>query len=295
MIRTRPSSSNPSVHRPGRRTRGAMVLGVGLLCGAPALAGDAPPAPPRAAPGTVADLLARVAPAVVNVRFVLRAGERERPGTTVATAIDPSGLLLADNTAFGEGRTRAVDLKVTVAGESAEHDAVVVVRDSVLNVAWLQVVRREGVIPAVDLGAGDDPVLGQDLRSVTREARGFDHAPTVARHYVASRVEKPRLMWAVGGDELGAGRPVFDGKGALVGVSAVQAGVASGDGDDGGGGNFVLPLAVVRRSLESARKRVPEAIERATTKPEDDAAPDDAPKPEGAPKPEEAPKPEQPK
>lgn len=287
MTRTIPRSATPSLARVGRWALGAILVGAALPSLAPALAGDAPPAPPRAAPGSAADLLARIAPAVVNVRYVLRAGERERPGTTVATAVDPSGLLLADNTAFGEGRTRAVDLKVTVAGESAEHDAVVVVRDSVLNVAWLQIVRREGSLPAVDLGTGEDPVLGQDLRSVTREARGFDHAATVARHYVASRVEKPRLMWAVGGDALGAGRPVFDGKGALVGVSAAQSGVASGDDDDGGGGHFVLPLALVRRSLESARKRVPEAIERAAAKPEDETGSGEAQKPDADPTPEQ--------
>jgi len=259
-----------------------------------ARADDAPPAV------TAADLLGKVAPAVVNVRYVLKWADGEQPYQAVATVVDPTGLLVLGNDYLGSGTTRAVDLKVTFGGDPKERDAVVVARDRVLNLAWVQVLGLEQPVGAVDLAVGGDPVLGQDLQSVWRTGRAFDHAPATGRHYVVSRVEKPRAMWSLGGDTPVVGAPVFDAAGRPVGVTATQSGSVTDEDEDEGGGAFLLPLDVVRKSLAEAKKRVPDAVEKAKAAPDAATPPnaDDAAKPADgagmgeAPK---APAPEQPK
>jgi len=228
----------------------------------------------RPAPLSAPDLLAKVAPAVVNVRYVLKWADGEMPYQAVATVVDPSGLLVLGNDYLGDGTQKATDLKVTFGGDPKDREAVVVARDRVLNLAWLQVLGLDAPVAAVDLSVGADPVLGQDLQSVWRTGRAFDHAPATGRHYVVARVEKPRPMWQLGGDTPLVGAPVLDAAGRPVGVSATQSGSLADDDEEGGGeGTFLLPLEVVRKSLAEAKKRVPEAVEKAKAAPADAPAP----------------------
>lgn len=244
-----------------------------LVLGARVARADDPPAA-MSAP----DLLAKVGPAVVNVRYVLKWADGEMPYQAVATVVDPSGLLVLGNDYLGGGAQKATDLKVTFAGDAKEREAVVVARDRVLNLAWLQVLGLEAPVAALDLSVGADPVVGQDLQSVWRTGRGFDHAPATGRHYVVARVEKPRAMWQLGGDAPLVGAPVLDAGGRPVGVSATQSGSTADDDEEGGReGTFLLPLDVVRKSLAEAKKRVPEAVEKAKAAPASDAAPTDKP------------------
>jgi hypothetical protein len=149
---------------------------------------------------------------------------------------------------------------------------VVVARDTVLNLAWVQVLGLEKPVAAVDLAVGDDPVLGQDLQSLWRTGRGFDHAVAMGRHYVSSRVEKPRVMWSLSGDGVAVGVPVYDAAGKPVGVTSTQGGSKSGEDGDDESGTYLLPLADVRKSLASAKTRVAEAIEKAGTSTEEKPA-----------------------
>ena len=286
-------------------SRRALLASLVLALGArSALAEDPPAAGGPAGPALSApDLLAKVAPAVVNLRYVLKWGDGEMPYHAVGTVIDPSGLLVLGNDYLGSGDQKAVDLKVTFAGDAKERDAVVVARDRVLNLAWLQVLGLEAPVAAVDLSVGADPALGQDLQSVWRTGRAFDHAAATGRHYVVARVEKPRPMWQLGGETPLVGAPVLDAAGRPVGVSATQSGSLADDDEEGGGeGTFLLPLDVVRKSLAEARKRVPEAVEKAKAAPAEAPAEKPAEKPTEKPteKPAEpakpaAPAPEQPK
>jgi hypothetical protein len=255
-------------------SRRAALASLLLVLGARAVSAEEPPAA-LSAP----DLLVKVAPAVVNVRYVLKWADGEMPYHAVATVVDPSGLLVLGNDYSGSGAQKATDLKVTFAGDAKDREAVVVARDRVLNLAWLQVLGLDAPVAALDLSVGSDPVIGQDLQSVWRTGRAFDHAAATGRHYVVARVEKPRPMWQLGGDTPLVGAPVLDAAGRPVGVSATQSGSASDDDEEGGGeGTFLLPLEVVRKSLAEARKRVPEAVEKAKTAPaEAPAAPKDAP------------------
>lgn len=245
-----------------------------FLVAAPARAADAPAAPPPVADAALPSsaLLERVAPAIVSVKLVLRGDEHEFPHQCVGAVVDPTGIVVLANAHLGSEGQRAIDLKVTFGNDPKELEAVVVARDSVLGWGWLQVLGLEKPVVGIDLAASGEPALGADLRSVWRLGRGFDYAPVVSRHYVSARVEKPRLMWAASGDDPPLGVPVFDGAGAVAGVTASQA-ASEGDEDDEGSAAFVLPVAEARRSLEAARKRVAEAVEKAKSSKEKEPEP----------------------
>lgn len=258
----------------------------------------------------------------VRIAFNGRNIEMDRRVETCGTVVDPSGLVLVSNLNLGGDSggvirrllSRApgasfsadpVDLKVTVeGGEEKELDAVLVARDSVLGLAFVQVLDlKDRRLASVDLSAGGKAPAtapevrpGQTLFGVTRHSRAWDQAPLLAFLYPSRRVEKPRPMWGLTGEFNEVGMPIFDSSGTPVGVLVAQGGADDGEEDGGFSmgslGAFLLPLDAVVRSLEAAKKRVPEAIQKATEKPEgaamDDAAMDDAPMDGGMP--EEPPK-----
>lgn len=281
--------------------RPAVLVAALLLAGAvaPARAADAPPP-------TVLD---RVAPAIVAVDAVFQMKltfqgqtvmEQELPAPGLGVVIDPSGLVAVGDVghltrAFERGMeglslslaTRS--LKVTFAGEAKEHDAVLVVRDSNVGVAFLQILDLgDRQVPAIDLAkGGDGPRLGQDLLGIRRMGRGFDHAPEALRLSIAESILQPRRMWGLRGDFQEHGLPAFDASGLPVGIVAVQFG---SEGIDMGslmmGGGIaarvcLLPLDLVRPLVEQAKKRVPEAVEKARGA-KDAATPADAAGMDGA-------------
>jgi hypothetical protein len=248
--------------------------------------------------------------------------EQERKSEARGAVVDPSGLvMLANGSLEGDFAGGALakmlgrgslemsatpsNLNVLFANESKEYPAVVVARDSNLGLAFVQILDLEGRKPeAVDLAKGADPQVGATLFGVTRRGRAFDCAPEIDRLFVTGKVDKPRPLWGVSGDFDGAGLPVYGADGVPVGVLAVQQGVDAGDDAGGGGGGlssllgaasdvaassgtFVVPVEAVAKSLAAARKRVPEALEKAA-KAKADAAKADAEKP---PEPPAAPKP----
>jgi S1-C subfamily serine protease len=222
----------------------------------------------------------------------LKSADGESPATALGSVADPAGLVVLDNDLLGDADTKAVDLKVMFGNDPKEWPAVIVARDAVLDLGWVQVVGLEKPIAALDFEkAAPDPAIGADVRAVWRSGRGFDYAPVIARHYISAAIEKPRSMWNLSGDADHAGLAVFDLAGRLVGVVATQTTTAEDDGH-ASSGNFVLPLSDVRKSLEKAKKLVPAALEKARGGADKDAKPDakpgDAPKepaaPEGKPK-----------
>ena len=238
-------------------------------------------------------LLAQRAPSIVSVKFVIkmrfgRPGgamqEQEANREVRGLVVDASGLVLLANESLegippnlkrmirrqgAEVTGTPSDLKVLFGSDSKEYEAVVVARDTNLGLAYVQVTDAEAKSPpAVDLSKDAEIGVGQTLLTVTRKGRGFDCAPVLGRLLVSGKVEKPRPLWAVAGIGAPLGLPAFDAQGNAVGILTTQQGASGVEEDDpfaGGGGSevFVLPLDAVRRSLEQAKKRVPEAVAKA--------------------------------
>ena len=241
-------------------------------------------------------MLAAKAPSVVSVKFVLKAsvgGQTQESNQEIrGTVIDPSGLILVGNDEFDgqmgfmkmmakqrgmEISMSPTDVKVLFGSESKELPSVIVARDSTLGVAFVQILDLEGrTVEAVDLAKGGAPRIGMTVFGVTRKSRGFDCAPTIDRLFVNGKVEKPRALWSVSGSFAGAGLPVFDAEGKVIGVYSQQKGSEGVDEDAAGGaggllaalggaseGSCLLPIDTVLKSLEQARKRIPEAVAKA--------------------------------
>ena len=77
---------------------------------------------------------------------------------------------------------------------------------------------------------------------------------------ITSKIEVPRLLYDFDGSFFSKGLPVFDLAGKPVGVIGDQAPAAgSGDASE----TFIWPLKDVVRSMEQAKKRVPDALAKA--------------------------------
>ena len=261
---------------------------------------------PRAAfaddPGSLEAQVEKKAPAIVSLKFVLKAegGGGESNGEAVGAMADPSGLVVLSNDHF-TGSPR--QLKVLFGNDPTEHEAVLVAKDTKLGLAWVQVLDLgDKPAAAVDLLKPADIKVGLALFGVSRSGRGFDYAPSVERLYVSAKIEKPRAMWGVAGEFGEAGLPVFDLAGNAVGVLSDQGGSdAVSEEEPSASKTCLLPLDVVAKSLALAKKRVPEAVAKAKEAKEakepagmDEGAMDGAKPPEKPPPSPDAPKPPQP-
>jgi S1-C subfamily serine protease len=211
--------------------------------------------------------LAEKAPAIVTIKVVLRAGEREGTREIRGVVVDPSGLVLASASSLAPGNRSPVRMHVIVGDDPKENPAVLVARDSALGLAYLQVLDAKD-LASVDLSKGAAARVGQDLFGVSRSERTFDFTPKVSRLYVTGRLEKPRPLWDFAGDFFETGLPVFDLSGAPVGVLVDQAAPSGVDSEGEESEIFILPVDAVARSLDAARKRVPDAVARAKKEPE---------------------------
>lgn len=230
-----------------------------------------PAAPASSVPGDLEAALERTAPVVVTVQFLLKYdGGYEEPSWAHGAVVDAEGLILVSGSEVGGGDAKLVDVKVLFGSDPKEWPAVLVARDTALDLAYVRILPGEGrPFRFVDLAAAaaartTEPKLGETLYGVTRTGRGFDYAPAIRRLYLTCRIEAPRKMWDFTGEFSEAGLPVFDLAGHAVAVLANQQS-AEGADEDGGSHHdvFALPLAVVLKSLEAAQKRVPAALEKA--------------------------------
>ena len=165
--------------------------------------------------------VAAKADSVVFVKFVLKIElsaqgqsrdmevNREVPGVV----LNEQGLIMTSNSYFdpsaamgrqmrGQMEVKATpsDLKVLFGNEEEEFEAQLIARDSILDLAFVQVLELgEKAVKPVDLRTGAEPSLGQELYGVSRMSRGFDCTPAVARLFVSAVLTKPRKMWAASG------------------------------------------------------------------------------------------------
>ncbi len=128
------------------------------------------------------------APAIVSVKFVLtmtisRGGEsqkQEQNSEVRGVMIDPSGLVMLANDHFagsihprmlamlrqqgGGFESTPSGVKVLFGNEAKEHDAVIVARDSNLNVAFVQILDLEKLeVACVDLSKPAETKIGASL------------------------------------------------------------------------------------------------------------------------------------
>ena len=162
------------------------------------------------------------------------------------------------------------DLKVLFGSEEEEFEAQLVARDSILDLAFVQILALgEKAVKPVDLRIGAEPALGQELYGVSRMSRGFDCCPAVARLFVSAALTKPRRMWAASGQLPALGLPVFNHDGLPVAIVSMQKASSGVEAQGARPQPFLLPLEDVLKSFEMAALRAAEAVEEASD-PEDD-------------------------
>jgi hypothetical protein len=264
----------------------------------PALARPARVGAEGPAPSEAEALVASVAPAIVELRFTLaltfslggQAGVKRMSGQATGTVVDPSGLVLTSDSLTGGPNSPAMgmikamlpgielkleleELRVSLGDGTEEFPGLLVVRDGRNDLAGVQMLDLgERRLPAVDLAGAREPRVGEPLACVGRLGRGFGHAPYYVKGRVTSLAERPRRSWALTTDAADtdhAGILYYAPQGTPLGLLALQA-AAEGTGDDEPE-QRLLPLDVVRKSLESARTRVPAALEQARAAKEPDA------------------------
>jgi hypothetical protein len=193
--------------------------------------------------------------------------------------VDADGLIVLENDAAGGDSTGtgtamlarfgasvkvvASDVRVTFADEGKEYPAVLVARDTNLDLAYVRILDLEGrKVTPVDFASGPVTRTGDPLLLVTRKSRGFDCAALLLRCYASMRVERPRPMWEVTGDVVDKGLPLYDRAGRFAGLVVGQAGSEGGTEENPfeNAGTFLLPPETFAKSLAAAKARVPEAL-----------------------------------
>ena len=148
---------------------------VGALVGALAGSAVAGPAPAAIDP---AAMIERTAPALVCLKYVYKSKGKDFPYEARGTVIDPKGLVLVSNAYMTWGEAQVGGLKVMFGNEAKEWESVLVAKDTVRGLAFVQVLGLgDTAIAAVDVSK-DAPVrVGDDLVSFWRDSRGYDFVP----------------------------------------------------------------------------------------------------------------------
>jgi hypothetical protein len=206
---------------------------------------------------------------VVAVKFVLKAGDRERNVNQTGILVDPSGVVMLSSNALrpraGQGaKVSVVNLRVIFPGDEKEYDAIVGATDTNLGLGFIRIKDlQDKKISPVDLAAPADPKLGDELFSVTRLEQGFDYAPYFGTARVAGQVTKPRAMWVVTGFAPVA-HVLYAPDGKPAGIVIQQAGVTEGD-------DFSIPRPFLL-SMKAAMPTIQRAIDKSTAALAEEAA-----------------------
>jgi S1-C subfamily serine protease len=170
-------------------------------------------------------------PAIVTLKFILKGGEQDEEVETTGIVIDPAGLILTNNNAFGGLMARfggptptPSEIKVLVGDDTQGVDATFMARDSELGLAWVKLAAAPAKpLAFVDLSKSAPGSLGQDLVEVSLMGKFFDRAPVVSTASIAAVVKKPRELYIPSiGLAIGEmGMPVFNEKGDLLGITTL--------------------------------------------------------------------------
>lgn len=227
------------------------------------------------------DLVKRFADTVVSVEMVVTikvtVGDRAMPpreskvemnGTVISptgltvtalSAIDPRSQLEAVRDRTGQkielGETEYKEVKLRLAN-GTEVPAVVVLKDADLDLAFIAPLAEGAATPQVfaciDLGdAATAEVLGNYF-SVSRAPKNFQRTPLVRTTTVTGIVEKPRRLFLLSVQDIGA--PVLDRAGHVLGLPTQF--LVNGRPS----GLVVLPAADVAEIAKQAAAIKPEAV-----------------------------------
>jgi S1-C subfamily serine protease len=260
----------------------ALIAAAGCLAAvqAPAFAAALPAAPSATEPNTLKKLVDDKAPAMVSIKFIMKGEGNEREEETTGALIEPTGLIITSNNAFGGVMARfgqsagtPTDIKVLVGDDAQGVKAKIIARDTELGLAWIQTDDPPAKpYPFIDFSAGAEAKLGDPIYMVSLMGKFFDRAPMIAEAHVGATVKKPRnlLIPSIGlaGGEFGI--PVFDASGKAVGISTLilpdQEEMEGGDPRStlrGVTGGMILPskdvVEATARAKENAKKNPPAA------------------------------------
>lgn len=279
-----------------RITLPALTLSLVTLCGAAQAAAVAPA--PVAGDVTFQELLDQRAPTIVSIKFILKGGDQDEEAETLGVVIEPDGLILASNIAFGGLNSRfgsptqlPTDIKVMIGDDNQGVDGTFLARDSDLQLAWIKL-KNEPAKPlaSVDFTQGAKSQLGDSLYIVSQMGRFFGRVPSVSEGRVGAVTRKPRELLipsaGLAGNEMGM--PVFNNEGKPVGVTTfILPEQDEAQGSPGGVraamrgvmGAMVLPAAEVAAATARAKETADrgggaEAVE---APPAGEAKKDDAP------------------
>ncbi len=233
-------------------------------------------AAPARADEHFASLIESKSDSVVSVKYVLnlqitmggQTQNREYSGEGAGVLLSEDGLIVMPGMAMNphprgrmgrnfDVKATPTSLRVVFPGDPKEYEAVLGATDSRLDLAFLKVKDLEGKkIRPVDLATAADVKLGDTLYGVSRLGQSFDYAPWCDTVTIVGQVTKPRKMWALRGSFREEGNPLYDASGALVGFVIQQEGVGGGDSEP-----FLVPLPVVKSTIERAGKEADRVLE----------------------------------
>jgi len=207
---------------------------------------------PASAQPDLAQLLDRNPAALVTVQFVLQVkisgslgsimGEKQEfESEAVCVMIDPKGLVLCSNTQIGaysivlqrvmgsmgadtEVSSTPTQIRVLVVGEPQFLNASLLVRDTELDLAWLQI-ESGGSRPFsyIDFSKGASVGIGTSVFALRRLDSFFDRAPSLLEGRIGGVTSKPRPLYIpTGSIETHFGLPVITRTGEVVGILILQ-------------------------------------------------------------------------
>lgn len=221
------------------------------------------------------ELLAKVSPAIVSVKVVLKTEfnmgdsiqEQESVLDALGAVVDPGGLIVLWNSQLsatrlmdavrqmGEGedfklKMTPTDFRVTLAGDLREHRAFLAASDSELDLAFLQLEERpEKPLVSVEFGRSRPARIGDTVVGVSRLSPAFDRAPFFETGRIAGRISKPEKAFILDASPALLGLPVFDLEGRAVGAVATVLSRVSEPASQGG--DMMSYFALGRGRMES--------------------------------------------
>ncbi len=222
-----------------------------------------------------ADLLAKVSPAIVSIKVVLKTEfnmgdsiqEQESVLDALGAVVDPGGLILLWNSQLsatrlmdavrqmGEGedfklKMTPTDFRVTFAGDAREHRAFLAASDSELDLAFLQLEERpERPLASIEFGLSRPARVGDTVIGVARLSPAFDRAAFFETARIAGQIAKPAPAFILDASPALLGLPVFDLEGRAVGAVATVLSRVSEPASPGG--DMMSYFALGRGRMES--------------------------------------------
>ncbi len=254
---------------PPRHPPGFASLAAVLVIAGAAVAGAAPRALSQE------QLLAKVSPAIVSVKVVLKTEfnmgdsiqEQESVVDALGAVVDPTGLILLWNSQLSATRLMdavkqmgeaedfklkmtPTDFRVTIEGDTREYRAFLAASDSELDLAFLQLEERpERALVSVDFGRSRETRIGDAVIGVARLSPAFDRAAFFETGHIAGRIAKPAQAFILDASPALLGLPVFDSEGHAVGAVATVLSRVSEPAAQGG--DMMSYFALGRGRMES--------------------------------------------